>query len=110
VAGCDDLDDGSMVEADNINVACKPSCKGALMVRTITAQMAKRHAAWQHQQQTPHVTQKFRLGLLGLFQAHQYTFKQPHGAFSVQGEWEYSPLLDYDPCGDPFVNENCPKY
>ena len=110
VAGGDDLDDGGMVEADKIKVAHKPSGKGLLMVQTITAQIAKRHVAWPQEQQTHHVTQKFLLGFLGIFQAHQYTLKQPHGAFSLQGEWGYSPLMDHDPCGDPSVNENCPQY
>jgi hypothetical protein len=26
---------------------------------------------------------KFLLGFFGIFQAHQYTLKQPHGAFSL---------------------------
>jgi hypothetical protein len=45
------------------------------MVRTITAQMTERHAAWQHQHQTHHVTQKLLWGFRGVFHAHQYTIK-----------------------------------
>jgi hypothetical protein len=82
VAGHDNLDKGSPVEADEITVALTPSSQGCLMVRTLTTQLTKRHAAWQHQQQTPHVTQKLLWRFLCLFQAHQYTLKQPHGAFS----------------------------
>jgi len=66
VAGCDDLADGGLVEADKIKVACTPSGKGFLMVRTLAAQIAKRHGAWQQEQQTHDVTQKFLLGFLGI--------------------------------------------
>jgi hypothetical protein len=101
----DNLYDGGVVETDKIKVTRKPSGKGFLMACTITTQITKRHAAWQHQQQTHHVTQEFLWGFLGIFQAHQYTLKQPHGAFSLQGEGGYATFMDYDPCGDPFINK-----
>jgi len=56
-----------------------------------------------------HVTQKFLWGFLGVFDAYQYTIKQPHESFSLEVEGGYSTLMDYDPCGDPFINKNCPK-
>jgi len=85
------LDDGGVVEGDTINVTRTPPCKGPLMVRTLTAHMTERHAAWQHSQQPHHVTQKFLWGFLGGFPAHQYTIKQPHGLFSFQVEVDTQP-------------------
>ena len=60
------------------------------MPATLTTQIPERHAAWQ-QQQTHHVAQKFLLGFLGVFDAHQYTLKQPHGSFSIQVEGDTQP-------------------
>jgi hypothetical protein len=80
------------------------------MIRTVATPITKRHTAWQHQHQTHQGTQKCLLGFLGGFHAYQYTLKQPHGSFSLSVEGGYSTFVDYDPCGDPFLNENCPQY
>jgi len=56
------------------------------MIRTVSAQMAERHVAWQQEQDTHHMAQKFPRWFLGILPAHQYTLKQPHGSFSLQIE------------------------
>jgi hypothetical protein len=86
VVGRDDMDDSRVVEADKITVTFTLSGKGFLVIRTITTQMAARHSSWHQQHQTPHVTQKFLLGCLGVFHAHQYTLTQLHRAFSLPVE------------------------
>jgi hypothetical protein len=75
-------DAGSVVEGHNIHVTRQPPGKGALMGRTLTAQMTERHAAWQHQHPTHQVTHNLLLGCRGGFHAHQYTIQSPHGSFS----------------------------
>jgi hypothetical protein len=61
------------------------------MIRTVLAEVAEGHAAWEQQQQTYHLTQKFLLRFLGVLHAHQYTLKQLHGAFSLEVEGDTQP-------------------
>jgi hypothetical protein len=49
------------------------------------------------------MAEKFALGLLGIFQPRQYTFKQSHGAFSFGVGFGNSTLEDDNPCGYPLT-------
>jgi len=74
----DHLSDRGLVEGDKITVFGVPTGKRLFLIGTVAAEMAKGRVAWEHEQESQEMPEKFLLGFLGFLATNEYTLEQSH--------------------------------